>query len=386
MGLSDVAIVGVHATEQGRQLSHRTSLDLAQEAVFGAIADAGLAPSDIDGVAADWPGPGGEAGEGASWARALGRPVRWVADSLLDTSGARGVLKAAAAINAGLCDVAVVGGGMAGMYSPGSSIGAGVEPAEFADVWGAYVIPLFALVATEHMHRFGTTSEQLATVAATIRNNGHTNPEAIMYGRGPYTVDDVLASPMLSTPLRRLDVCLAGEGGAAVVLTSVERARDLPHVPVRVLGGAMEAVGGAYVRPSSYTEVGRLGADAAGRAFRMAGVGPNDVDLLSLYDPNSFEIIRQLETLGFCAEGEGGAYVMSESIGQDGRRPVNTDGGCLSYAWNGTQQMTLKVIECVRQLRGTAVHQVSNPELALASNAGSAASHYEIALFGKDQQ
>ncbi len=103
--------------------------------------------------------------------------------------------------------------------------------------------------------------------------------------------------------------------------------------------------------------------------------------MLSLYDPNSFEIIRQIETLGYCAEGEGGSYVASENIGLQGPRPINPDGGCLAYAWNGTQQMTLKVIECVRQIRGTAVHQIPNLEIGLAANAGSAASHYELALF-----
>ncbi|GAB92270.1 thiolase family protein [Gordonia rhizosphera] len=382
MTLADVAVVGVYATEQARSLPHRTSLDLAQEAVFGAIADAGLEPSDIDGVAADWAGPGGHGTDGASWARALGGPVGWVADSLLDTSGARGVLKAAAAISAGLCDTVVVGGGLAGSFGPGSTVGVG-DPAEFTDVWGAYVIPLFALVAAEHMHRYGTTPEQLATVAAAIRNNGATNPEAIMYGKGPYTVDDILASPMLATPFHRLDVCLSGEGGAAVVLTRADRAYDLPHLPVSVLGGAMEAVGGSYVMPPSYSEVGRLGEKAARRAFGMAGVGPADIDLLSLYDPNSFEIIRQLETLGFCPEGEGGSYIEDTTIGPDGSLPINPDGGCLSYAWNGTQQMTLKIVECVRQLREDAVHQVSNVEVALAANAGSAASHYEMAIFGK---
>jgi acetyl-CoA acetyltransferase len=385
MALRDVAIVGVYATEQARSLPHRTSLDLAQEAVFGAIADAGLQPSDVDGVAADWPGPGGEAGEGSSWARALGRPVRWVADSLLDTSGPRGVLKAAAAIDAGLCDVAVVGGGMAGAFGPGATVGSAMQPAEFADVWGGYVVPLFALVAADHMHRFGTTSEQLATVAATIRNNGHANPEAIMYGRGPYTVEDVLASPMLASPLHRLDVCLTGEGGAAVVLTSAERARDLRHAPISVLGGAMDAAGGPYVLPPTYAEVGRLGHGAVARAFGLAGLSREDIDVLSLYDPNSFEIIRQLEVLGYCGEGEGGRYVADQTIGLDGKRPVNPDGGCLSYAWNGTQQMTLKVIECVRQLRAGAVHQVDGAEVALAASAGSAASHYELAIFGRQR-
>lgn len=382
MSLRDVAVVGVYATEQGRSLPHRTSLDLATEAVFGALDDAGIAPGEVDGVAVDWPGPGGHGTDGASWARSLGGPLTWVADSLLDTSGARGALKAAAAISAGLCDVAVVGGAMAGMFGPGATVGVG-DPSEFTDVWGGYVVPLFALVAAEHMHRFGTTPEQLATVAATIRNNGHTNPEAVMYGKGPYTVADILDSPVIASPLHRLDVCLSGEGGAAIVLARADRARDCRHDPVTVLGGGLESAGGSYVAPPSYSEVGRLGERAARRAFDLAEVGPGDIDVLSLYDPNSFEVIRQLEVLGFCDEGQGGPLVESGAIDLDGALPTNPDGGCLSYAWNGTQQMTLKLIECVRQFRGTAVHQLDDVEVALAANAGSAASHYELAILGK---
>lgn len=384
MGLSDVAIVGVYATEQGRQLPDRTALDLASEAVFGAIADAGLTPADVDGVAADWAGPGGHPGEPASWARAFGHNLAWTSDGMLDRSGSRGILKAAAAIDAGLCGVAVVGGGMAGMFRAGGSVGPGLEPLEFTDVWGAYVVPLFALIATSHMHEFGTTPEQLAFAAATIRNNGHINPDAVMYRKGPYTVDDVLASPMIASPLHRLDVCLAGEGGGAVVLTSVERARDLRHPAIRVLGGGMEFSGAPYVSPPQYREVGRLGAAAASRAFGIAGVDVADVDVFNIYDPNSFEIIRQVEILGLCEEGEGGDFVEAGHIALDGEYPVNPDGGCLSYAWNGTQQMTLKAVECVRQLRGTAVNQIADARLAVAANAGSAAGHYEIAVLGAD--
>ena len=384
MSLRDVAIVGVHATEQGRQLPHRTALDLAQEAVFGAIADAGLTPGDVDGVAADWPGPGGVSGEASSWARALGRPLNWTSDGMLDAAGARGVIKAAAAISAGLCDVAVVGGGLAGMFGAGKTVGGGGDNLiEFTDTWGAYVVPIFALVAQGHMHQFGTTSEQIALVSATIRNNGSVNPEAIMAGKGPYTVDDILSSRPLASPFHLLDVCLAGEGGGAVVLASVERARDLPHPVVAVLGGGMEFSGAAYVTPPTYRTVGRLGVDAAHRAFSMAGVSPTDVDVLSLYDPNSFEIIRQMEVLGYCEEGEGGAFVEAGHIALDGERPVNPDGGCLSYAWNGTQQMTLKVVEAVRQLRGNAVNQIEGASVALAANAGSGAGHYELAVLGR---
>lgn len=383
MSLSDVAVVGVYATEQGR-LPHRTGLDLAQEAVFGAIADAGLTPGDVDGVAADWPGPGGSPGEPGSWARVFGRNLAWVSDGMLDTSGSRGLLKAAAAIDAGLCDVVVVGGGMAGQFARGGSVGPGLSPLEFTDVWGAYVVPLFALIATSHMHEFGTTAEQISTVAATVRNNGHVNPEAVMYGRGPYTVADILASPMLASPLHRLHICLAAEGGAAMVLAHIDRARDLKHRPVRVLGGGLEFSGAPYVDPPQYRTVGRLGADAAGRALRQAGIDVTDVDVFNLYDPNAFEIIRQIEVLGLCGEGEGGPFVESGHIALDGPQPVNPDGGCLSYAWNGTQQMTLKVIECVRQLRGQAVNQVPDARLALAATAGSAAGHYEISVLGTD--
>ncbi|MEU4248870.1 thiolase family protein [Amycolatopsis sp. NPDC026612] len=373
-------VVGVHATEQALSLPHRDAMDLALEAVTGAIADAGLSPSDVDGAQVDWPGPGGVPGEGSSWARLLG-DLRWTSDAMLDNAGSRGLLKAAAAVSAGLADTVVVGGCRL-VSRGGGPVGAGV-PVEFADVWGSYVVAQFALVAVRHMHQFGTTSRQLAEVAATIRNNGSTNPEAMMYGRGPYTVDDVLASRLVATPFHLLDCCIVGEGGGAFVVTTAERARDLPRPPVAVLGGGMEYHQAAYANPALYREVGMIGRDAAARAFGTAGVGPDEVDVFSLYDPNSFEVIRQLEALGVCAEGEGGPLVETGAIAVDGKYPVNPDGGCLSYAWNGTQQMTLKVVEAVRQLRGSAVHQVTGAEVAVVGNAGSGAQHYEMSVLGR---
>jgi acetyl-CoA acetyltransferase len=193
----------------------------------------------------------------------------------------------------------------------------------------------------------------------------------------------VLASPVLATPFHLLDVCIAAEGGGAVVLTTVERARDLPHSAIAILGAGMELTGAAYATPPRYSTVGRLGATAATRALGMAGLTAAEVDVLSLYDPNSFEIIRQMEVLGLCEEGEGGPFVEAGNIALDGKHPTNPDGGCLAYAWNGTQQMTLKVVEAVRQLRGTAVNQVAGAETAIAANAGSAAGHYELVVLGR---
>jgi acetyl-CoA acetyltransferase len=213
-------VVGIHATEQARSLPDRDAMDLAIEAVTGAIADAGLRPSDVDGAQVDWPGPGGVPGEGSSWARLLGRDLRWSSDAMLDNAGSRGLLKAAAAVAAGYADTVVVGGCLLASREQGAGpIGAGAT-LEFADVWGSYVVAQFALVANRHMHEFGTTERQLAMVAATIRNNGTTNPDAVMFRRGPYPVEDVLASRMVATPFHLLDCCSVGEGGAAFVVTT----------------------------------------------------------------------------------------------------------------------------------------------------------------------
>jgi acetyl-CoA acetyltransferase len=378
-------IVGVYQTRQAKELPGRTSQDLVIEAVKGAIADAGLRPRDVDGAAIDWPGPGGAPAEAANWAMYLQQPLSWVDSHHLDTAGVRGVLKAAAAVEAGLCDVAVVGSARAGPFSTdGSAPGANMNM-EFTEPYGASVIAQFALVAQRHMYEFGTTQEQIASVSATIRNHGHVNPEAVMYGAGPYTVDDIIASPWIATPFHRLDCCLINEGGCALVITTAERARDLPHAAVRVVGGAMEFFQGHYANPPLYRDLRDLGKKAVAKVFGRAGATPNDVDVFSLYDPVSFEVIRQFEMLGLCAEGEGGAFVQDGRLGLGGQCPTNLDGGMLAGSWTGTGQLTLKVIEGVRQLRRSCgARQVPDAELALITNAGSGAQHVELMLLGRN--
>lgn len=385
MAMRDVAVVGVYATEQARLLEDRTSFDVCLEAVLGALDDAGLSPADVDGAALDWPGPGGVAGDVASWASLFGHPLSFISYGLHDSAGPTAVIRAAAAIAGGLCDVVVVGGGSAGRSAAYADGVVRSRGAQFSATWGAYIAPQMALMAQRHMHDYGTTAEQIATMSATIRNNGHHNPEAVMYGRGPYTVDDVLASPTIATPLHRLDICLVAQGGGAVVLTSADRAADLKRRPVRVLGGGSEYPMASYQHPPTLRVIGRSGQGAAQRAYRMAGIGPDDVDVWCLYDMSSFEAMRQLEVLGACGEGDSGPFVADGHIAIGGSHPVNPDGGCLAHSWNISQQLTLRLIEGVRQLRGDAnEHQLPDPRIAVACGPGGANSHFAVAVLGVD--
>jgi acetyl-CoA acetyltransferase len=378
MSLQDVAIVGVHATEQAKQIN-RTTFDISWEAVSGALEDAGLTPDDVDGAAVTWPGPGGLIGDVASWGRFLGRGgLSWTADGAAGTGGVKAVMTAAAAISAGLCETVVIGGGRAGVDAERRVLH------EFSDPWGAWGVTVYALVAQRHMYEFGTKPEHLAKVAATIRNHGHANPEAVLFGRGPYTIDDVLASPIVATPFHLLDVSIFAQGGAAVVVTTLERARDLRQQPIVVLGAGYEVRQANYVNPPIYADVGQIGKKAAERVFGQAGMGPEDIDVFCLYDPNSFEIIRQFEALGLCKEGEGGPFVADHDLSVDGDVPTNPDGGLLSYAWCHMQTQTMKVIEAVKQLRGQAgPRQVKDAAVAIAANAGAGSHHWEMALFGR---
>jgi acetyl-CoA acetyltransferase len=201
LGSRTAVIVGIYATEQRRALPERTSTDLAPESVLGALADAGLTTGDVDGVAVDWPGPTGQIGYTTSWARIFGHPINYMTDSVQDNAGPQGVMKAAAALTVGLCEVLVLGGGRAGRpigpVSSGTTTGGGFE---FMNRYGAHVMPQFALVAQRHMHEFGTTPRQLAEVAATIRNNSAENPEAVMHGKGP--TPPTTSSPPASSPPR----------------------------------------------------------------------------------------------------------------------------------------------------------------------------------------
>jgi acetyl-CoA acetyltransferase len=255
---------------------------------------------------------------------------------------------------------------------------------EFTACWGMYTAAQFALIARRHMSLYGTPVEALAEVASSIRTNGARNPEAVLHGP-PVSREDVLASRMIADPFHLLDCAITSEGGAALVMTTRERARDMAAEPIFVLGGALERQGQAYVEPPVWERYGRMGVRAADTCFAVAGLDRGDVDVCEFYDPFSFEIIRQLEAYGFCKEGEGAAFVLDGQIRIDGALPVCTNGGLMSFSHAGAVQNLQKVIAGVLQLRGQLPPALTIPgaEVAMISNNGSAAATCDVMLLGK---
>jgi acetyl-CoA acetyltransferase len=378
-----VAIVGVYNTKQALRLPGETSRSLAMESVFGALDDAGLSIDEVDGIS------GGQGTSDLVYELRIG-PV-WIGGAQI---GIQIVAQAASAIAAGQADVVVITAGGAGDYADRSATAPWTRPTnEFVASYGLFTAAEFALVARRHMHMYGTTPEQLARVAATIRNNGHVNEDAVYFGRGPFTVDDILASRMVADPYHLLDCAMTAEGGCALVLATAERAADLRKPPVYLLGAGHDLLGPSYTNPPSWDLAGRrdpslvngvVGRRASARAFAAAGIAPTDVDVLELYDPFSFEIIRQLEAYGFCGPGEGGPFVEEGNIDPGGPYPVSTDGGLLSYSHAGIHpQMLQRVIRGVQQLRGECrTNQVDGAEVALCTNGGAGALFTSVMVLG----
>ncbi len=341
----EVAIVGVHMTPQGRQLG-RSSEDLMAEALSGGLADAGMGLDDVDVFAnVTFPDGNGLGVAPGNMATLLGRPLA----ASIPYSGPQALLYAAALIRSGLAETAVLAHGFA-QPAPGQAVAAYTTPQyEFTDWTGSFTTAQFALQARRHMHQFGTTVEQLAQASATVRNAGALNPEAVMFGRGPYTVDDVLAARPIADPFTLLMCALVNDGGSCVVVTSADRARDCPHPPVWLLGGATEQRFSTYynvptldmleARPRMVEAVGRAGIDHA------------DVDLLSVYDHFAIGPVMAVEAAGFCPVGDGGAFVADHCGFGDGRLPLSPHGGCQSHSHNMVPY-NHTVIEVVRQFRG----------------------------------
>jgi acetyl-CoA acetyltransferase len=376
------SIAGIGLTPQAKAIDS-TSIEITLDAAQLALADAGMTLADVDGLAARWPGPGGTVFEPGAWdwTGVFGQSLNWIGDTY--AQGVPGVLDAAAAVATGQCEVALVMGGQAGVLG-GPTVASYTRPDnEFVSIWGMLTSAHFALIAQTYVHRFQPDRDALSTVAAAIRNSGAANPLAVMAGKGPYRVQDIAASPMIADPFHLLDLCLATEGGAAVIITTPERARDCPNAPISILGGGSEWYRQQYVDPPRYDEVARVGADAYRRTFEMADCSVSDIDVFELYDINTFEVVRQVETLGICDEGEGADYLVEQGIGVDGAMPINTDGGLMACSHTGFGGPTLKVVEAVRQVRGIAgPGQVTDAERIFITGAGAGAQYHNAMILG----
>ena len=378
--LHRIAIVGAYNTPQAKRLDGHTSASVTMMAIRGALDDAGLSYADVDGLSITPTDPSrSQKDESLDWAYRARLGNVWVGGAMIAIPA---LLEASLAIAAGQCSVVVVASGQAGLYTDRSSTAPWTRPAnEFVECWGLYTAAEYALVARRHMHQFGTTAEQLALAAATIRTYGAANPAAVHFGR-QVTVETVLSSPLIAEPFHLLDCSMTSEGGAGIVLTTTERARDLDTRAAFVLGGAVEGCAPGYTYPPTYELVGNVGRAGSARAFAMAGVGPSDVDVCELYDPFSFELIRQFEAFGFCAEGEGGPFVESGIMAPDGQFPTCTDGGTMSHSHTGVSQMLQKIVQAVRQVRGDAPNQIQGAEVAMCSSAGSGSMFNPVLLVG----
>lgn len=361
------AVVGVGESGCGKAPGS-TVLSLQMEAAAIALGDAGLSAQDVDGLfVSGYPYAERPV---ALLAEYLGLRPQWV-DSTNVGGGAfvMAVEHAAAAIEAGLCETVLISYGST-QYSSGLRRLGGRAPEFSYQFEVPYGLPqplgTYALAAQRHMNCYGTTSEQLAEIAVAARRWAALNNAAVR--RDPLTIEDVLASPLIATPLHALDCCLVTDGAGAVLVTSAERARDLRAVPVLLRGSAYAHSHETVTSMEDLTVT--AGARSGPLALSRAGVEPTDIDIAQVYDSFTITTLLNLEDLGFCKKGEGGAFVEGGAIAPGGRLPVNTSGGGLSYCHPGMFGIFL-VIEAVRQLRGEAgARQVPGARLGLCHGVG----------------
>ena len=368
MSLSrSIAIAGVHE-HPTRWAPDRTAWQIMAESARGALEDCGLGLGDVDGLFAAGMemGPMGV----VTLAEYLNLKPRYIdGTNIGGSSFVAHVAHAAAAIHAGLCRVALILYGSTAA-SNAMAIGTGGQigrdpAAAFSTPYGLTTVGGYALVAQRHMQKYGTTSEQLAEIAVTMRRHAGLNPVAKM--RSPISIEDVLASRMISEPLHLLDCCIMSDGGGALVVTSLDHARDLKQKPALLLGSG-EAVWHQEIgAPDLLTIAAKQSGD---EAFRMAGVTRDEIDLCMIYDSFTITVLVTLEALGFCKPGEGGSFIESGAIGLGSALPVNLDGGGLSSNHPGMRGIFL-VIEAVKQLRGECgPRQVEGAERALVHGTG----------------
>jgi len=381
-----VAIVGAADTEVGK-VPGLSATQLCVDAALRCLDDAGIGKDQIDGLVT---------------CNSMAEPYMYHAEMIAEymqifpsyciSVGAGGgttfsiLHHAASAIATGICQTVLIS--MADSLSSGLSreqamaMQSATGHSQFESPYGPTVPAYYALIAQAHMAQYGTTAEQYAAIAVACRKHASLNPTAQM--RDPITVEDVMNSRMIADPLHLLDCSLVSDGGSAVILTSAERAADFAHDPVYLLGVGEghrhEHISQAHnLTTSAAVESGQL-------AFNMAGLTPKDVDLAQLYDCFTPTVLLELEDLGFCAKGEGGAFAESGAIELGGAIPVNTHGGLLSHCHPGNPGSMFALTEAVTQLRhGAGARQVKDAEVVLLHGQGGIMSSHTTLILGRER-
>jgi acetyl-CoA acetyltransferase len=376
MTRGSTVIVGAAESDIGAVAALMSPIDLMAQGMQRALADAGLTLKDVDGLFCATTQSRTSA---MSLVEYLGLPDAYTDSTIVGGSSFEiHVAHAQAALEAGLCTVAVVTYG-----STQRTVG---RRAASTREYNPYETPFkpflpasaYAMAASRHMHEFGTSREQLAEVAVAAREWALLNPAA--WEKKPLTIPDVLNARMISDPLTVRDCCLVTDGGGAIVLTTAERAKSLPRTPVYVLGCGQSIT---HASISSMPDLTHTGAIVSGaQAYRAAGLKPSDIKVLALYDAFTINTILFIEDLGFCPKGEGGRFVEGGRIGPKGSLPVNTNGGGLSYCHPGMYGLFL-LIEAVRQIRGECgARQVADADTAIVHGNGGVLSAQATVILG----
>jgi acetyl-CoA acetyltransferase len=378
-------IVGAYDTEVG-VVPDKGPTQLCAQAIRGALDDAGLSLGDVDGLIT---------------CNSMADPYMYHSEMMAEylqifpgytlSLGAGGgasfaaLHHAASAIATGMASVVVVA--LADCLRTGltrdqaMAMQSSSGHPQFERPYGPTVPAFYGLVARAYMHKYGATPEHLAAVAVSAREHATRHPGAQM--RDPITIDDVLDSRMIADPLRMLDCSLVSDGGCAVVLTSAERAKDLKHDPVYLLGAGE---GHSYEHISATHDLTASAAVDSGKAaYEMAGLGPKDIDVAGIYDCFTPVVLIELEDLGFCKRGEAGDFVAEGNLGLGGVIPSNTHGGLLSHSHAGNPGSMFALSECVFQLRGDAGdRQVKDAETALVHAQGGILSSHCTVILGRE--
>lgn len=364
MKRKSVAVVGAAETTEMGLIPNLSQIQLHADAALNTLADAGLKPTDIDGVATAGESP-------TAIAHYLGITPTWVdGTSVGGCSFMIHVRHATAAINEGLCSTVLITHGESGH----SHIGTGRRGGSPASLSGQFEAPfgtmgpptVFTIPVLRYMKTYGVSEEQLAMVAVIQREWAGKNPRASF--RDPITVADVLNSRMIAYPFRLLMCCLVTDGGGALVLTSAERAKDFPRKPIYVLGTG-ESVETPMISQMEDFTTSKAFRVSGKKAFEEAGITHKDVDHLMIYDAFAHLPLYGLEDLGFCKPGEAGAFIQQRNTAPGGVLPLNTNGGGLSYMHSGMYGM-YAMQESIRQLRGVAPAQVPDAKISIAHGVG----------------